>query len=103
MESIRFELIPMTEVPFRFPKAKLAGSPRGSQWDAVLKALEQEPGKAVRIAEPSRTKRNKLKATLQTIAKNRGVAVALLDDDTEFYAWITWKAGRFAPPTESKG
>lgn len=103
MENISFELIPMDKVPFRFPKAKLASNPRGSQWDDVIRALEQENGKAVKIVEPSKTKRNKLKATLQTMAKNRGVAVALLDDGEEFYAWISWKAGRYSPPTKSKG
>jgi hypothetical protein len=103
MERVSFELIDMEKVPFRFPKAKLASNPRGSKWDGVLRALEQGRDKAVKIVEPSRTKRNKLKATLQTMAKNRGVAVALLDDDKAFYAWMTWKAGRFSPPAETKG
>lgn len=100
-EIVRFDLIPLGEVPFRFPKAKPAANPRGSKWDEVLRALEREYGKkAVRIIEGSSSKRKRLKSELNTMAKNRGFAVGLIDDDdgAAFYAWISRKAGRFSPP-----
>jgi hypothetical protein len=99
-ESISFEMIPIGEVPFRWPKAKLAANPSGSRWDKVLAALEQqENGRiAVKIVEANATKRNKLKSTLQTMAKNRGFAVGLFNEGSAFYAWISHRAGRYSPP-----
>jgi hypothetical protein len=71
---------------------------KGSQWDQVLRALERERGKAVKIVEHNRDKRNRLKSTLQTIAKNRNFFVEVRDDGTAIYASMSEKAGRFASP-----
>lgn len=102
IKSIHFELIPRDEVPFRRPVAKVAGSPRGSKWDEILRALEREYDRktVVKIVEPDRKERNKLKSELQTMAKNRGFAVQLYESGTAIYAWMTLKAGRFSAPLE---
>jgi len=98
---IRFELIPLNEVPSHLPVAKRASHPKGSQWDEVLRALEREKGKkAVKIVEHNKTKRNRLKSTLKTMANNRGFAVELRDDGAAIYAWKSRKAGRYALPKQ---
>jgi hypothetical protein len=99
ISQINFQLIPFDQVPFHLPVAKLVSNPRGSKWDRVLKALEHEHGKAVKITEPNRVKRNKLKATLQTIAKNRRLfGVKVRADNTAVYAWVSDQIGRFERP-----
>lgn len=95
---ISFEPIPLSEVPGHSPVAKPVTVPKASQWDKVLGFLDREPGKAAKIVELSRTKRNKLKSTLQTIAKNRGLFVEVRDEGTAIYAWMSEKRGRFASP-----
>jgi hypothetical protein len=95
---IEFDVIPLDRVPSRNPVASPISNPGGSQWDAVLKTLERRSGIAVRIMEHDPKERNRLKSTLQTIAKNRNCFVEVRSDDTCVYAWSSEKAGRFAPP-----
>jgi transcriptional regulator with XRE-family HTH domain len=97
-EAIRFELIPLHEVPGHSPVMKPVTEQKGSQWDEVLRDLDRERGKAAKIVEQSRSKRNRLKSTLQTIAKNRGFFVEVRDVGTAVYAWMSVKPGRFASP-----
>jgi|ERR1700675_793387 len=97
-KDISFEPIPLSEVPGHAPVAKPVTDPKVSQWDKVLGFLDREPGKAAKIVEQSRSKRNRLKSTLQTIAKNRGLFVEVRDDGTAIYAWMSEKHGRFASP-----
>jgi hypothetical protein len=98
-EKISFELISLADVPSHSPVAKPASDPKGSQWDEVLRVLEQERGeRAVKIVEPNKRKRDKLKSTLQTMAKNRELFVKVRADDTAVYAWITKETGRYTPP-----
>jgi hypothetical protein len=97
-ESIPFELIPLGEVPGHSPATKQVSNKTGSQWDEVLRILEREQEKAAKIFEPDKSKRNRLKSTLQTIAKNRNLFVEVRDDGAAIYAWMSEKAGRFASP-----
>jgi hypothetical protein len=99
-DDISYREIPIGDVPFRWPKVKLAANPSGSQWEKVLAVLEQDKDReiAVKIEEASTTKRNKLKSTLQTMAKNRGFAVGVYTDGSAFYAWVSRRAGRYSPP-----
>jgi hypothetical protein len=97
-KDISFEPILLSEVPGHSPVAKPVSDPKVSQWDNVLAFLDREPGKAAKIVEQSRSKRNRLKSTLQTIAKNRGLFVEVRDDGTAIYAWMSERHGRFASP-----
>ncbi|HKN74226.1 MAG TPA: helix-turn-helix transcriptional regulator [Candidatus Acidoferrum sp.] len=97
-EAIRFELIPLDQVPHHSPVTKPVAEPKGSQWDEVLTALDRERGKAAKIVEQSRSKRKRLKSTLRTIAKNRGFIVEVRDHGSAMYAWISDQHGRFASP-----
>ncbi len=100
-ETIGIELIPLVDVHAHLPVSKPASHPKGSQWDEVLRALELHRGKsAVKIVETNERKRNRLKSTLQTMAKNRNVFVEVRADDTAVYAWMSEKTGRFTPPQE---
>lgn len=102
-EIIRFALIPIDKVPFHDPVTKPASNPKGSKWDGVLRALEWEgEKKAVKIVEPNKEKRNKYKAELQTMAKNRGLPVRVLEDGTAIYALKSTRAGRSSSPTVSR-
>jgi hypothetical protein len=97
-KTIKFDVVPLDQVPSRNPIARPSSNPCGSQWDEVLKTLERRPGFAVRIMEHDDRERNRLKSTLQTIAKNRGFFVEVRSDSTFVYAWSSEKVGRFAPP-----
>ena len=95
---VKFDVIPLDQVPSRNPVANRISNPVGSQWDEVLDTLEQRSGIAVRITERDSRERNRLKSTLQTIAKNRGCFVEVRSEGMSVYAWGSEKIGRFAPP-----
>jgi len=102
-DTIRFELISLAEIPSHPPVAKPVSSPKGSQWDPVLRTLEQQRGKkGVRIFARNQLERNRMKSTLQTMGKNRYRFVEVRDDDrsSNFYAWIGSKEGRFTAPSD---
>jgi hypothetical protein len=98
--KIDYEVISLVDVPFRFPVAKPPINPKGSQWDEILTVLKRERGKAVKIVEPDKEKRNKLKSTLQTMAKNRFLFVKVRERDSAVYAYRSDEEGRFARPEE---
>jgi hypothetical protein len=54
----------------------------------------------IKVSSLSRQERNRLKSSIQTIAKSRGQFVNVLNDRTndDFYAWFGNGAGRFAGP-----
>jgi hypothetical protein len=95
-DRISFDLIPLADIPSKPPIVRLASDPIGSQWDEVLRKLNQERGrKGARIFASDKKERNRLKSTLQTIAKNRCQFVEVRDyDNTSFCVWISEKAGR---------
>jgi hypothetical protein len=95
---VKFDVIPLDQVPSRNPVAIRISNPAGSQWDEVLDVLERRSGIAVRIMESDAKVRNRLKSTLQTIAKNRGCFVEVRSEDAFVYAWSSEKVGRFASP-----
>jgi hypothetical protein len=95
---INFDVIPLDQVPSRKPIAKPVSDPGESQWGEVLKTLGQRPGIAVRIMEHDPKERNRLKSTLQTIAKNRHCFIEVRSVHTFIYAWSSEKAGRYASP-----
>jgi hypothetical protein len=99
--SVKFDLIPLSEVPDWLPIAKPAAYPRGSQWDEALKALLRKPKHAIKVVESDNRRRNRLKATLQTIAKNRNLSVELRTEGTAIYAWSSKKRGRYSSQTKS--
>lgn len=68
--------------------AKPVTEPTGSQWDAALKTMSSRNGIAIRVTEPDRRTRNRLKSTLQTIAKNRRLRVGIYTKDDSIYAWV---------------
>jgi hypothetical protein len=100
-KSIKFEVIPLAEVPSREPSTKPSSNPKGSQWDRALEAIERgRGGQAIKVIEPDPKKRNWLKSTLQTMARKRGCFVEVRDDATSVYAWASEKGGRFSRPSE---
>ena len=105
--KVPFKLIPLAKVPSRQPAAKPVSHARGSQWDRVLKALEENRGKyAAKITAANRRQKNTFKSTIQTIAKNRAQFVEVRDDDrdeTVMYAWLSLaeNVGRFSPPLDA--
>ena len=98
---IKFDVIPLVEVPTWEPIARPSMNRKGSQWDEVLNSLERKPGVAVKIIENDAAKRNRYKSTLQTQAKNCGLGVRVRTSGNAIYAWISEEAGRFPPPADN--
>jgi hypothetical protein len=100
--SIKFSLIPLGEIPSRAPVTPIATDQKGSQWDEALRALTQHgDAKGLKVSAADKEERQKLKSTLQTIAKTRAILVEVLDDraSTDFFAWLSDREGRFAGPS----
>jgi hypothetical protein len=95
--QVKFEKISRSDVPFWHPVAKPVTEPKGSQWDEALNALSSNPGTAILLNEPNKKQRDRLKSTLQTIAKNRGLHVKVRNQNALIYAWRTDERGRFPP------
>jgi hypothetical protein len=95
---IKFDVIPVDQVPSWSPIARPSMNRKESQWDEVLTTLERKPGIAVKIVEDNARKRNSYKSTLQTQAKNWGLDVRVRTDGNAFYAWKSEEVGRFPPP-----
>src|SRR5438874_1845175 len=98
--QVEFQKIKRSDVPFWHPVAKPVTEPTGSQWDEALNALTK-PEAAILLNEPNRKRRNRLKATLQTIAKNRGLHIKVRNQNALIYAWRTDEPGRFSIPGEA--
>jgi hypothetical protein len=96
--QVPFEKINRVDVPFWHPVAKPVTDASGSQWDDVLKVLAADPNVAIRLTEPNKARRDRLKSTLQTIAKNRGLHVKVRNQNAFVYAWRTDEPGRFPSP-----
>jgi hypothetical protein len=96
--TIPFKLIPLEDVPSRPPITKPVTYRRGSQWDPLLDALLKNKRNAAKVHEPDALTRNRLKSTLQTIAKNRAMSVEILADREDIYAWLGSREGRYAGP-----
>ena len=86
---IEFEKIKRTDVPFWHPVAQPVVHPKESQWEEALVFLLSDPEAAIRIREPNERLRLRKKSTLQTIAKNRGFHVKVLNQTPFIYAWRT--------------
>jgi hypothetical protein len=98
--QVKFQKIKRSDVPFWHPVAKPVVEPTGSQWDEALEALLSDPETAILINAPNKKQRDRLKSTLQTIAKNRGLHVKVRNQNALIYAWRTDEPGRFPPPKE---
>ena len=101
-QQVEFERIKRTEVPFWHPVSTPVTERTGSQWDDALDFLSSDPDSAIRLNEPSKKRRDRLKSTLQTIAKNRGLRIKVRNQNELVYAWSTEEIGRFSRPTEAK-
>jgi hypothetical protein len=97
-QQVKFQKINRSDVPFWHPVAKPVNEPTESQWDEALKTLSSDPEAAILITETNKKERDRLKSTLQTIAKNRGLYVKVRNQNALIYAWRTDEPGRFAPP-----
>ena len=97
-QQIEFKEIGRSEVPFWHPVARPVVEPVGSQWDEALKTLSSDPDRAILVTEPNKRRRDRLKSTLQTIAKNRGMHVKVRNQNALIYAWRTDEHGRYPPP-----
>ncbi len=97
-KQVAFQQIKRSDVPFWHPVAKPVSEPRGSQWDEALKVLSSSHEAAVLVTEPNAKRRDHLKQTLETIAKNRGINVKVRTQNALIYAWRTDDLGRFPPP-----
>ena len=99
---IKFNLIPLGEIPGRAPVTPVPSDHKGSQWDEALRALTQHgDAKGLKVSAADKKERQKLKSTLQTIAKTRAMLVEVLDDkaSTDLFAWLSDREGRFAGPS----
>jgi hypothetical protein len=96
--QIAFQSIKRSDVPFWHPVKQRTVEPTGSKWDAALTALASSPEVAILITEPNKKRRGDLKATLQTIAKNRGMYVKVRNQNELIFAWRTDEPGRFPAP-----
>ena len=86
-KQIPFTTIPKADVPHRLAKAKPVNEATGSQWESALGVLS-DPSIAIKVVERNQRLRNQKKATLQTIAKNRGLRIAVRAIGTTIYAWL---------------
>jgi hypothetical protein len=101
-KAIAFKVIPLADIPGRPTIVRLATDHHGSQWDEALRELKKSGhANGLRISAVDKKERGKLKSTLQTIAKNRGLSVEVLDDrmSSDFFAWIGEREGRFVGPS----
>jgi hypothetical protein len=99
-QQVRFQEIRRCDVPFWHPITKPVTEPKGSQWEEALTTLSRSEEAAILITEPNKRQRDRLKSTLQTIAKNRGLYVKIRNQNELVYAWRTDEPGRFPPPKE---
>ena len=98
-DQVMFQRIRRTDVPFWHPVAEPVVEPLSSQWDEALTFLSSSPDSAILINEPNKRARDRMKSTLQTIAKNRGLYVKVRSQNALIYAWRTDEPGRFGPPS----
>jgi hypothetical protein len=99
--QIEFSLIDLEEIPGRLPVTPIASDRKGSQWDEALNALRRHgTSKGIKVPATDKKERQRLKSTLQTIAKTHAMLVEVLDDKTsaDFFAWLSDREGRFAGP-----
>jgi helix-turn-helix protein len=94
--SIEFVEVPLDKVPSWTPVVRPSINRKKSQWDGVLRTLEQK-WVAIKVVENDVDTRNRYKSTLQTQAKNWGLDVRVRTDGDSIYAWKSVEPGRFPP------
>jgi hypothetical protein len=97
VRKVRFESIPLSDIPAKVPIVKLSARRRGSRWDAALLTLESTGStNGIRVSPPSWQERDRMKSAIQTLAKSRGLFVNVLNDSArrDFFAWINADTSR---------
>jgi hypothetical protein len=101
-QQVQFTPISLEEIPGRLPVTPIASDRTGSQWDDALRALRASgTTHGIKVAAANKQQRQRLKSTLQTIAKSHAMPVEVLDDRESyaFFAWLSDREGRFAGPS----
>ncbi|MBZ5724220.1 MAG: hypothetical protein LAP87_04420 [Acidobacteriia bacterium] len=91
-----FEVIPIEKVPSRTPIVYPPADQRGSEYDRILRSLDNNPGRAVKIIRKNRVplanltikERRGIQSGLITISKNRLEKIGTRVESDAVYAFV---------------
>ena len=99
--QVKFRLVSLRKIPVRLPATPLTSKLSGSKWDDAFEAVKRRGARqGIRVRAKTQAERQRMKSSLQTVAKTRAMRVMVLNDETslDFFAWLSDRPGRFAGP-----